>query len=482
MVTCGMVAGVMGLTCTARAQNREQQVQKAIELLRQAKYQQSLNDVDALLAATPDDCRLLSLRGMALSGVQKPDEAVESYEKALRSCPDDLLALEGAAQIEYARRKPDAVDLVQRILQLRPKDVTAHAMLASMYRAKEECKQALPHFEASAQMFPYRPTYQQAYAYCLADTGHYKQAATNYEDVLEKAPDETARFNLAFVEWKLHDSKSALETLKPLLNDPEQESVITLGARLAEDTGDTPLAVKLLREAIAKQPKNLTNYLQFAQIAFNHHSAQVGIDMVDAGLTQLPKSAQLYLARGVLEVQISKLDAAIVDFKKAHELAPQLSLAMDAMGIMESQQYQQTAALELYRREAKLHPRDSLLQYLYAEALSESGSEAGTTTEAIAAAEKSISLEPNYAPARDLLALLYLRVKDAKGALDEAQAALKIQPTDDVALYHEMMAYRRLGQEAKVHELVKKLAVMRRAKAQQQKADHRYVLQDEVAH
>jgi predicted Zn-dependent protease len=183
-VACGVVAGVIGPTCTARAQNRELQVQKVIDLLRQAKYQQSLSGVDTLLAATPDDCRLLSLRGMALSGLQKPVEAAESYQKALRSCPEDLLALEGAAQIEYARRKPDAVNLLQRILQLRPKDVTAHAMLASMYRAKEECKEALPHFEASAQMFADRPNYQQAYAYCLADTGHYKQAATNYEEVL----------------------------------------------------------------------------------------------------------------------------------------------------------------------------------------------------------------------------------------------------------------------------------------------------------
>lgn len=86
-----------GLTCSARAQNREQQVQKVIEHLRVAKYRQSLSGVDALLAATPDDCRLLLLRGMALSGLQKRVEAVESYEKALRFCPDDLLALEGSS-------------------------------------------------------------------------------------------------------------------------------------------------------------------------------------------------------------------------------------------------------------------------------------------------------------------------------------------------------------------------------------------------
>jgi tetratricopeptide (TPR) repeat protein len=409
-------------------------------------------------------------------------DAVESFKAGLRYCPDNLLALEGAAQIEYTRRQPDAEGLLERILKLQPNAVTAHAMLASMYRAKGECARALPQFAASSQIFAQRPKYQQAYAYCLADTGHYKQAAANYEQLSGSDPDPAVRFNLALVQWKMHEAKKALATLQPLVAGTHQEAVLALGARLAEETGDTPTAVKLLREAMVEQPKNLANYMEFAQIAFNHQSAQVGIDVINAGLTQLPDAAQLYLARGVLEVQVSKFDAAIADFEKAHKLAPQLSLAMDAMGIIESQQYKQTAALDLYRKEARLHPKDSLLQYLYAEALSESGATKGATEKAIAAAERSVAVEPNYAPARDLLALLYLRRNDPQKALAEAQAALKIHPTDDVALYHEIMARRRLGQTAEVGKLVKDLAQMRKENAQRQKAGQRFVLKDEMGH
>lgn len=465
--------------CSAGAQSDEQNVQKIIMLLRLDEYGRSLTSVNQMLKATPHDCRLLSLRGIAQNGSGKPQAAVESFKTALKYCPDDLLALEGAAQTEYARQQPDAVELLNRILKQRPQDVTAHAMLASLYRAKGECKEALPHFEASRQVFATKPKFQQAYAFCLADTGHYKKAATNYEQILGADKDEAARYNLALVQWKLHDAKAGLKTLQPLLTDSHQEAVLALGARLAEETGDTPQAVKLLRAAIVQKPKNLANYLEFAQIAFSHKSAQVGIDMINAGLTQLPNAAQLYLARGVLEVQVSKFDAAIADFEKAHKLNPQLSLALDAMGIVESQQYKQTAALDLYRKEAKLHPTDSLLQYLYAEALSESGATKDATDAAIAAAEKSVALEPNYAPARDLLALLYLRKNDPHKALAEAQAALKIHPTDEVALYHDIMARRRLGQNSAVQNLVKELAVMRKENAQRRKAGHRYVLEDE---
>lgn len=482
VAACAVCAGALVTACGARAQSDEQNVQKIIMLLRLDEYGRSLTSVNQMLKATPHDCRLLSLRGIALNGLGKPAEAAKSFKTTLQYCPNDLLALEGAAEMDYARHRPDAVPLLKRILKQRPEDVTAHAMLASLYRAQDECKEALPHFEASRQVFATKPKFQQAYAFCLADTGHYKQAAANYEQILGADHDEAARYNLALVQWKLNDAKAGLKTLGPLLTNSKQEAVLALGARLAEETGDTPQAVKLLRAAIVNRPKNLANYLEFARIAFNHKSAKVGIDMINAGLTQLPNAAQLYLARGVLEVQVSKFDAAIADFEKAHKLAPQLSLAMDAMGIVESQQYKQTAALDLYRKEAKLHPKDSLLQYLYAEALSESGATKDATEKAIAAAEKSIALEPNFAPARDLLALLYLRTNNPHKALAEAQAALKIHPTDDVALYHEIMARRRLGQTAEVQKLAQELAVMRKENAQRRKAGHRYVLKDEMAH
>jgi tetratricopeptide (TPR) repeat protein len=482
-IVCVVLAWVMVSAGPARAQSHEQDVRQIVQLLQLHDYRQSLRQVDQLLTAAPRDCRLLSMRGMALTGLQKPAQAERSFNEALRNCPNDLLALEGAAQIEYAWRQPqNAVALLQQILKIDPRNITANAMLASIYRSGGKCRRALPYFVASAQMFSERPQYQQAYAYCLADTAHYAQAAENYQQVLSRGADETARFNLALVQWRLHEESSALATLKPLLNDLRQESVMTLGALLAEDTGDTPLAVRLLRAAIAADPKDRTNYLEFAQIAFDHRSPQVGIDMLNTGLAQLPNAAQLYLAKGVLEVQISHFNTAIADFQRAHQLAPQLSLAMDAMGIMESQQYKLASALRLYRKEAKLHPKDGLLQYLYAEALSEANPAKDVNLEAIAAAKKSVESEPDYAPARDLLALLYLRIHNTEQALREAQKALKIHPTDQAALYHEIMAYRRLGQQAQVHVLVKRLAAIRSERTRQQKDGHRYVLQDEITH
>ena len=386
--------------------------------------------------------------------MKRPTRAVQAFDEALQYCPNDLLALEGAAQIEYARRQPDAIELLQRILAIRPDDITTHAMLASLYRSRKRCKAALPHFEASRALFSSHPQLQQGFSFCLAKTGDYTGAVANYKDVLASHPNDAARYNLAISQWKLHDAKGALDTLQPLLKDRDNETALVLGSRIAEDAGDTPQSVELLRAAIVLQPKNIDNYLNFAQLAFNHNSSHVGIDMLNAGLTQLPDATRLYVARGVMEVQVSQFDRAIADFERAHHLDPQLSLAMDAIGVMQSQQHNSAASLNLFRQQARLHPNDGLLQYLYAEALSESDASGETRKEAIAAAERSVAIDPGYEPAHDLLAVLYLRANQPDRALAEAKMALKIHPADETALYQEIMASRKLHDTSAVRKLV----------------------------
>jgi len=453
---------------------------QVVQLLRGQQYEAAEQVAQRLLAAHPHDCRLLSLSGLALNGMRRLPAAKEKFEEALQGCPDNLLALEGAAQISYAEKQPDAGELLRRILALRPDDVTTHAMLAAVDREKEDCEAALPHFEASRALFAAHPQLQEGYAFCLANTGDDRTAAANYQQALDQHPDDTTRYNLAIVQSRLHDPKAALATLQPLLAGSGEEASLELGSRLAEDAGDTPQAVQLLRQAILREPKNPDNYLRFAELSFAHNSAQVGIDMLNAGLTQLPGAARLYLARGVLEVQLSRFDKAIDDFRQAHRLEPQLSLAMDAIGIMQSQQHQFDASLQLFEEQARQHPRDGLLQYLYAEALAQSQS--ADEKLAIAAAERSVAIEPGYEPARDLLAQLYLRANQPERAIAQAEAALKIDPSDQTAVYQEMMARRHLGQTAEVRQLAQRLAELRARDAEQRKQGTGYVLKDEIAH
>lgn len=447
-------------------------------MLRARDFHAALQTIDQMLLSHPRDCRLLSLKGMALHGLVRRDEALKAYLGALRYCPRDLPSLEGAAEIEYSLKSPDALDLLLRVLQLRPDDATTHGMLAVTYRSRGDCGTALTHFRASESLFPSHPQLQAAFAACLSASGDYKNAAANFRQMLTINPDDTTRFNLAVTLWHLHDLQGALTVLEPILDRADNGEALALGANIAEQAGDTPRAVQLLRSAILLEPRQVDNYLDFAIIAFNTSSFQVGIDMVNAGLTQVPNSAELYIARGVLEVQMSQFDQAVADFDHAHQLDPQRSLTMDALGMLQTQKHNSSGSLEMFQKQIALHPDDGFLQYLYAEALSESGTDEKTTKEAIAAAEKSIAADSSYQPCRDLLAMLYRRANLPARAIEAAQMALRNNPDDETALYQELLAERQLGHTEQVHKLAQRFAETRKRNALRQQSVNRFALQE----
>ncbi len=466
-----------------------------LRALRGGQNDEALKLSQRALAGHPADCELLSLQAMAQGGLGQTEAALGSFQKALVHCPSYLPALEGAAQIEYARSysggnaRPDArrdggVDaLLLRILKLQPGNETAHAMLATRLEGRS-CAEALPHFAASQGMFANRPDLQGGYAYCLAQTGARTEALSQYEQLAAAHPSDEVAYNIALLQWKARAGAAALGTLEPVLQAGRFEPAFSLASKIAEEGGDTPKAVELLRTAIALDPDDVENYLAFSRLAYDHSSFPVGVTMLNAGLERLPQAAPLYLARGVLEVQMSQTDAAIGDFETAHRLDGRLSFAVDAMGLMLTQQHQNAAALARFQAEVKEHPEDAFLQYLLAEQLSESAEDAGGATlrAAITAAKASTALAPEYGPAQDLLILLYMRAGEPALAIEQAERTLARSPNDESALYQELLARRRLGQTQSLNTLTARLVAARKENAAKQETTEGYRLLGAAEH
>jgi tetratricopeptide (TPR) repeat protein len=96
--------------------------------------------------------------------------------------------------------------------------------------------------------------------------------------------------------------------------------------------GDTPRAVSLLRQAIISDPRDVALYLDFAGISMDHQSFPAGIAMINSGLVLQPNVAALYVARGILYVQLAQYDQAEADFEKADALDPKRSIGSAALG------------------------------------------------------------------------------------------------------------------------------------------------------
>jgi tetratricopeptide (TPR) repeat protein len=450
--------------------------------LRGHDYPQALQLAQSAVQQSPKNPKLWVLQGIALSRLGRRHEALAAYDRALAISPDYLPALEGAAELEYQAESKRALPLLERVVKLRPNDPTANAMLGVVKYKQRDCASAVEHFRASWQLISSQPAALAQYGTCLMNLDNAEDALPVFQRLLSLQPDDShARYNLAVVQLAAHSPKEAVETLQPLLGaaSPDPEA-LDLASSAYEESGDTPKAVNLLRQAIVLDPKKTRYFVDFATLSFAHQSFQVGVDMIDAGLKETPNAAQLFVARGVLLIQLGQYEKAEADFEKASQLDPTQTSGAVAEGLAQMQQSNLDQALTTVRARLKDHPDDAFLHYLEADILFQKGADPGTPEfkDAIAAVSRAEQLRADFVLAYDLLGNLYLKSGEIDKSIAQSRRALGQNPSDQEALYHLIQALRQSGKDSKgeLPTLVKRLAVLRQQARQAEASGNRYRL------
>ncbi len=417
---------------------------------------------------------------MATAGTGDLPLALVAYQKALKLAPNYLPALEGSAQSEFQLGHDAAGPLLLKVLDQRPDDPTSHAMLGVLAYRKRNCSDAVSHFQKAVGVIASQPEALTEYGSCLTLLKQDQEAVTIFAQALSVDPSKRdARYNLALSQWYAHHSEDALTTLEPLIEStPVDENASTFAAEILESKGDTTRAIQLLRKIILADPKNVEPYLQFASLSYDHASPQVGIDILNAGLTQLPNEPKLYLVRGVLLTQLGEFTRAAEDFETANRIDPQLSFLGVAEGLVQSQQHNTDLALAKFRAAVKAHPNEAYAQYLLAEALLAEGKAEGSPEykEELEAATQAVKLDPRLVAAQDLLSTVYIESGHLDLAIEHSRAALAINPGDEQAVYHLILALRKTGEKEQIPALVKQLVELQAHSKNDQSIGRRYRL------
>lgn len=451
---------LLSSTCAVAQPNPgNSSLQSSSEALRSGRFDDALKALEPLVRSSPNDPKLLSMQGFALAGLHRDDEALTSYSRALEASSDYLPALEGAAQIKYARNDADARALLEHILRLRPEDATSHAMLGALAFRQGECAAAVEHFERGRAVVNRTPAALKQFGLCLAQLQRNDQAKTVFVDLVDMTPDDAdAREHLASLQLADRDPKGALMTLQPILQSPMDTRLSELASACYEASGDTQEAVTILNRALAEHPKDIDLYVDLARMAYDHHSFLSGINVMTAGLKILPNAAPLYLERGILYVQLAEYNKAEQDFDRAAELDPQESLSAVSRGKIAEQVGDFDKALETIEGEIAKKPKDATLLYTRAEILVQKGikQESAEFRLAEQSLEQAVKLQPDLLLARNLLTTLYLREGRDKDAAQQAQLVLANDPQNEAALYHLIMALRKSGNRQELSDLVKR--------------------------
>jgi tetratricopeptide (TPR) repeat protein len=470
-----------GLFAQPKPQTALEPIQSA---LRSKNFDQAIELSGSALRSAPNNAQLWTLQGIAFAGKGDNAHALDSFKRALKIDPSNLGALAGGAQTAYAAHNDvEAVPLLNRLLRLRPEEPTAHAMLAVLQYRQGNCAVAAPHFEKSSEMIQSQPDALNAYATCLVRLKRFDGAVRVFSQALNLQPEnQRERLLLASLQIMTAKPKDALVTLEPLLSaaDPSAET-LQMASTAYEDSGDTPKAVETLREAILKDPRNVSLYLDFANLAFSHESFQVGIDVVSEGMKLQSQAAPLYVARGVLYVQLAQYENAESDFEKAQELDPRESLGAAAQGLAAVQANDTDRALVTINQKLAANPNDPVLLYLRADVLTQKGAMPGSPEFELAmrSAKKAVSLRPSLGSARVTLSKLYMQTEQYAEAAEQCRKALDADPNDQTALYRLIQALRKVGQKKEIPELLKRLASLREQATKEERERYRYKLIEE---
>jgi tetratricopeptide (TPR) repeat protein len=437
---------------------------------------------------------VLNLLGIALTSAGRAEEGSARFRQAL-----DLDASFDPARKNLginafnAGRLKEARRELERVLAAAPGDEVVHLHLAEIAFREKRRTDALRHYEKAGARVALNVVWTLHHAEALAGEGQAARAAT----VLEALPqtDAASRFEAGLLLGRAlrhADAARFFATARHGANDPYAaaynqtlmlieagrpgeavrvaDELFATGTRPAElynlvsrayaAAGRVQEAYDALRTAARLEPTSPDHYLDLASIALDHLNYDLGLEIVDVGLRNLPESWTLYLQRGVLLATKGELGSAEREFETARRLAPTEPAPYAALAMVWVQSGQADKAVTVLREEWRRRPGDHVLPYTFAMALMRSGVDPASpaAAEAVEAVRAALRAQPDFAPARGELGRLLLRQGDLQGAVRELERAVALDPTSASALYNLSQAYVRKGDRARAAEMAARVS------------------------
>jgi len=313
------------------------------------------------------------------------------------------------------------------LLQIAPRLAPAYNNLGSLYVRQREYRKAANVLEKGLRVDPKMSSASALLGIALYELGDYAAAKRNLESALRADPKDTnAELLLANGLIKLGEFQSAADHLRRLSERlPENQEIWYLLGKVH---------MKLSEEALSK----LTN-----------------LD---------PNSVWVHEISGEVMESMKNYDGALLEYKKAVEVAPQQAGTHYHLGNAYWSLNMWDAATEQFRAELANDPSNCLAQWKMGNIILE---EHGDSAGALAEIQKALDACPDMMSARVDRARALIKLERHSEAVSDLEAAVKADPAESLTHFLLAQAYRALGrtQEAQAEmKVFSKLEESSRAK------------------
>jgi len=437
---------------------------------------------DATVQAT-----ILTLRGEAFAALDRPAEALQSFEEALAHAPDHAPAHVGIAAGAMAQRRPEAaraplhaaLDLNPRLHQAwnllgdleraegrleaaeaaygsaiehRTPSLLLHLKRASTRLARQDLPAAQEDLAALRRLDPDHPVTFHVQGLVHYYQGHFAEAQTAFEEALRSAPDfPPAVVFLAasqFAQQHWHQAARHLERF--LRAHPESDEATQLLAIVRLREGDLVRAEALLRPLLERDPDDVSALKLMGDLHLARGDAGAAVDHLRrlAAIRSDDATVRMALAAGLMRT--GEHAQALRELELAMEQAPGQHQPLVAYGVSLIQLGEYDRALGAVTRLMEALPDDPIPYNLRAAAYLGKGD----IDEARAALLEALRVAPGDTDAASNLAQIALQHGDREEARRVYREVLRQHPA------HVELTLRLAQLEAEDGDLAAMLALL----------------------
>jgi tetratricopeptide (TPR) repeat protein len=289
------------------------------------RCEEALENYDRALRLHPEYADAFFNRGVTLQKLQRLEEAVKSYDRAVAERPDyaEALCNRGVALQELGRFT-DAIESYNRALVVRPNFVEALSNRGNALKAVKRLEEALESYDQALELRP-------GHVEVLYNRGNVLKGLKRLDDAVESY-DRAVSVCPHFVE-ALSNRGTALEELGRLEDALKSyDRAVAERPHFAEalsNRGNTLKALGRFEEAIESYDRALAAHPEHVEALYNRGATQQelqrfadAVESYDRALAMRPHHAEALSNRGGALQELRRFADALESYNRALEIRP----------------------------------------------------------------------------------------------------------------------------------------------------------------
>jgi tetratricopeptide (TPR) repeat protein len=394
---------------------------------------------DLVLKREPQNPQALLLKGHALAGLQRIDDAIKQIEEAIT-----LNAGAGAhtslGMLQLHRGQGMAAETTfKRAVQAAPQSVLAHLSLGQFYWMTGRNSEAEAALLRAVELAPSHAAANRAAAAFYLSTRRPLEAEKFLKAFVEHGNDPTATIVLADYYAITGRQQEALAILRSAASD---EGLVGIAAtlRAAEidyASGRKEQAQRAIDAVVAKAPRNSAAHVLKARLLLTEGKPTEALPLAQSAVSLDPESAAAHYTLGLIHQALDDPAAATRAFTEVLKVNPRAVDAQTRLAAIHLATGKAATTVSLAEAAVRTAPGNREAQLLLVQGLIATGDISRAETDARAL----VTRHPDWAAAHTALATAQLRRGNFAAAEQEFGRALQLQPGDLDAIQGMVTVY-----------------------------------------